>query len=178
MGPKEEETEEKDVKEEDKDDKDDKEDKDTKEEDKTEKKKEDDDEDKEKKTDDESKKEDKESKEESTEESKEKDDSTKDDEDTKKVEAKKPKTKKRIHRIQLKVVPVVSAAQTVRRMTGKDSKDSPKRLRSMEAADDLRQKRDAEKNSLESFVFEIRSQVRDNEEELSKVSPSEEREKT
>merc|ERR1712166_84582 len=169
-------------------------------EDKTEKKKEDDDEDKEKKTDDESKKEDKESKEESTEESteeskeepkeeskeeskeeeevqKEEDDSTKDDEDTKKVEAKKPKTKKRIHRIQLKVVPVVSAAQTVRRMTGKDSKDSSKRLRSMEAADDLRQKRDAEKNSLESFVFEIRSQVRDNEEELSKVSPSEEREK-
>ena len=50
------------------------------------------------------------------------------------MEAKKPKTKKRIHRIQLKVVPVVSAAQTVRRMTGKDSKDSSKRLRSMEAA--------------------------------------------
>merc|ERR1712166_1530049 len=52
-----------------------------------------------------------------------------------------------------------------------------KRLRDMEAADELRQKRDAEKNSLESFVFELRGQVRDNEDELAKVSPDDEREK-
>ena len=56
-------------------------------------------------------------------------------------------------------------------MTAKDAKDASRRLRDMEAADELRQKRDAEKNSLESFVFEIRGQVRDNEEDLSKVSP-------
>merc|ERR1712195_204420 len=89
----------------------------------------------------------------------------------------KPKTKKRIHRVQLKVVPVVSAAQSTRRMTGKDAKVASKRLRDMEAADELRQKRDAEKNSLESFVFELRGQVRDNEDELAKVSPDDEREK-
>ena len=86
-------------------------------------------------------------------------------------DAAKPKTKKRIHRVQLKVVPVVSAAQSTRRMTGKDAKVASKRLRDMEAADELRQKRDAEKNSLESFVFELRGQVRDNEDELAKVSP-------
>ena len=40
----------------------------------------------------------------------------------------------------------------------------------MDAADELRQLRDAEKNSLESFVFEMRGQIRDNEEEISKVS--------
>ena len=84
---------------------------------------------------------------------------------------KKPKTKKRIHRIQLRVTPVVSDVQTIRRMTIKDAKVASRRLRDMEAADDLRQKRDAEKNSLESFVFELRGQVRDNEEDLSKVSP-------
>jgi hypoxia up-regulated 1 len=94
-----------------------------------------------------------------------------DDKAEEKKKPKKPKTKKRIHRVQLKVTQVVSSAQTVRRMTAKDAKDASRRLRDMEAADELRQKRDAEKNSLESFVFEIRGQVRDNEEDLSKVSP-------
>jgi len=95
----------------------------------------------------------------------------------KKNNLKKKKTKKRIHRIQLNVVPVVSDAQSLHRMTIKQTNDASRRLRDMEAADELRQKRDAAKNSLESFVFELRGQVRDNEENLSKVSPDEEREK-
>merc|ERR1711865_528324 len=98
-------------------------------------------------------------------------------EEKKEDEVKKPKIKKRIHRIQLKVVPVVSAAQSTRRMTGKDAKTASRRLRDMEAADELRQKRDAEKNSLEGFVFELRNQMEENSEELSKVSTDDEREK-
>jgi hypoxia up-regulated 1 len=91
--------------------------------------------------------------------------------DGEKEQPKKKKTKKRIHRIQLNVVPVVSDAQSLHRMTIKQTNDASRRLRDMEAADELRQKRDAAKNSLESFVFELRGQVRDNEENLSKVSP-------
>merc|ERR1711865_1348394 len=91
-------------------------------------------------------------------------------EEKKEDEVKKPKIKKRIHRIQLKVVPVMSPAQTVRRLSAKGSKTASRRLRDMEAADELRQKRDAEKNSLEGFVFELRNQMEENSEELSKVS--------
>merc|ERR1711865_780158 len=98
-------------------------------------------------------------------------------EEKKEDEVKKPKIKKRIHRIQLKVVPVMSPAQTVRRLSAKGSKTASRRLRDMEAADELRQKRDAEKNSLEGFVFELRNQMEENSEELSKVSTDDEREK-
>ena len=64
----------------------------------------------------------------------------------------------------------MSPAQTVRRLSAKGSKTASRRLRDMEAADELRQKRDAEKNSLEGFVFELRNQMEENSEELSKVS--------
>merc|ERR1711865_641520 len=94
--------------------------------------------------------------EESKEEKKESEESDESDEEKKEDEVKKPKIKKRIHRIQLKVVPVMSPAQTVRRLSAKGSKTASRRLRDMEAADELRQKRDAEKNSLEGFVFELR----------------------
>ena len=151
--------------EESKDEKDDNDDDASKEKDGEEEKKDKEDDDEESK---EEKKESEESDEEKKSEKSEKSDES--DEEKKENEVKKPKIKKRIHRIQLKVVPVMSPAQTVRRLSAKGSKTASRRLRDMEAADELRQKRDAEKNSLEGFVFELRNQMEENSEELSKVS--------
>merc|ERR1711968_1073 len=110
----------------------------------------------------------------------EKEASPKTEDSKSKDEAKKKKAakpKKKVHRVQLKLVPVVSEAQTLRRLSQKERIVAMKRLKAMDAADEMRQRRDAEKNSLESFVFEQRGRVRENEEELSKVSPDDEREK-
>ena len=99
-------------------------------------------------------------------------DKTADDKSKEETKQKKaPKPRKRVHRVQLKLVPTVSEAQTLRRLSQKERNTAIKRLKEMDAADELRQRRDAEKNSLESFVFEQRGRVRENEEELSKVSP-------
>merc|ERR1711871_1207077 len=120
----------------------------------------------EKKEEDEKKKEE----EETTEEKKEED--AKNGTATKKKKTKKKK--KKVHRVKLGWRPMSHAAPT--HMSKKGKQASSRLLNDLKQEDELRALKSELKNDLESYVFKTRSFIRENEDELSKVSEEEERE--
>merc|ERR1711871_1141964 len=89
-----------------------------------------------------------------------------------------PKPKKRVHRRTLKFVfiePTGDAA--VAALSSAELAASVAKLKALDDADAERKIRDGLKNDLETYVFSTRSKIREAEEEVSKVSTDEEREK-
>merc|ERR1711871_1889912 len=89
-----------------------------------------------------------------------------------------PKPKKRVHRRTLKFVfiePTGDAA--VAALSSSELAASVAKLKALDDADAERKIRDGLKNDLETYVFSTRSKIREAEEEVSKVSTDEEREK-
>ena len=89
-----------------------------------------------------------------------------------------PKPKKKVHRrvLSFKFIQP-SSEKSVASMSKTDFESSRATIRALDEADAERKLRDGLKNDLESYVFSTRSKIREAEEEVSKVSTEEEREK-